>query len=75
MTEQEEIASLRELLGLAGVCAQHARVIVGGADFTTGAQIRPCGIYDIASAAERLRDALDEYDRAVIESSMDRSVK
>lgn len=75
MTEKEEIASLRELLGLAGIVAQHARVIVGGADFTTGAQIRPCGIYDIASAAERLRDALDEYDRAVIEAGTEPSVK
>lgn len=69
MTEQEEIASLRELLRIAGIVAQHARAIAGGADFTTGAQIRPCGIYDIASAAERLRDALDEYDRAAVEAS------
>ncbi|SEI63597.1 hypothetical protein SAMN04244572_03214 [Azotobacter beijerinckii] len=69
MTDQEEIERLRELLRLAGIVAQHARVIVGGRDFTTGAQVSPCGIYSLASNAERLRDALDEYDAAVIEAA------
>ncbi|MFB8828699.1 hypothetical protein ACE0DR_03585 [Azotobacter sp. CWF10] len=68
MTEQEEIARLRELRRLAGVVAQHARVIVGGRAFTTGAHISPGGIYSLASGAERLRDALDEYDTAVVEA-------
>lgn len=68
MTEQEEVARLRELLRLAGIVAQHARLIVGGADFTTGAHVKPCGIYGLAHNAEKLRDALDEYDSAVVEA-------
>ncbi len=62
-----EIEHLRELLRLAGVVAQHARVVVGGCDFMTGAHVVPCGIYSLASNAERLRDALDEYDSAMSE--------
>jgi len=32
----------------AGIVAQRARGIVGGRDFTTGAQVSPCGIYNLA---------------------------
>ena len=55
-----------ELLRLAGVVATVARRLVGGRDFTTGFPIRSASVYELADAADALREALDAYDAAVV---------
>ncbi len=55
------------LLALAGEMATAARDLVGGQNITIGRQA-PASIYSVAALAEKLRDAVDAYDAAIMES-------
>jgi hypothetical protein len=57
-----------QLLALAGEMATAARNLVGGQNITIGRQA-PASIYSVAALAEKLRDAVDAYDAAMIEAT------
>jgi hypothetical protein len=59
------------LLTLAGKMSDAARNIVGGNVLTVG-RMSSANVYNISEACKVLRDAVDDYDRAIIEA-MERS--
>lgn len=60
----------KELLKLAGKMADAARMIVGGNVLTCG-RAAPANVYRIGDLCEKLREAVDAYDDAIIESMRD----
>ncbi|WEM00052.1 MULTISPECIES: hypothetical protein [Delftia] len=69
--ESSDVPNAPSLLPLAGKLADAARQVVGGDVLTVG-RVAPADVYCLGELCKRLRDAVDEYDAAIIESAKDK---